>query len=219
MRSCNCSLYVAVVEHGKASAVLREAKKHGVRGGTIVYGKGTSPSHILHFLEVYEIKREVLMMVVPQELDLKIHRELTKKFRFDGKNRGFSFSIPLAGLMGTHIPTFEEEIEEGSGDLDFDYEAIFVVVERGKGEDIIDYATSAGARGATIIAARGSGIHEKETLFNITIEPEKEIVMMLVNKENSDQIAKKIDEEVNLDDPGAGILFILPVSRTSGLLK
>ena len=133
-------------------------------------------------------------------------------------NKGIAFSLPIDKIKGTHVEPSEHNMDKGR-DTMLDYEAMFVIVERGRAEEVVEYASSVGAKGATIIPARGSGIHEKETLFNITIEPEKEIVMLLVKEDKADEIAQKIDDEINLDAPGSGILFILPVSQASGLVQ
>lgn len=99
------------------------------------------------------------------------------------------------------------------------YDAIYTVVDRGKGEDVVEAASSAGSKGATIINARGSGIHEKQTLFSIAVEPEKEIVMILAEKELTDSIIAKIRETLRIDEPGAGIVFVLEVNKTYGLYR
>lgn len=97
------------------------------------------------------------------------------------------------------------------------YNAIFVVVDRGKAEAVIDAATKAGSRGATIINARGSGIHETSTLFSMAIEPEKEIVMILAQVSLTESIVSIIHERLHIDEPGQGILFTLDVNKAYGL--
>jgi nitrogen regulatory protein PII len=105
------------------------------------------------------------------------------------------------------------------GKDDMEYEVIFTIVERGLGEEVVDAATLAGARGATIINARGSGIHENIMFFSMNIEPEKEIVMTIVEREKSDNIIKSIKEAMHLDEPGKGIMFVMDVNKTSGLFR
>lgn len=100
-----------------------------------------------------------------------------------------------------------------------EYEVIFTIVERGLGENVVDAATAAGATGATIINARGSGIHEKEKFFAMDIEPEKEIVMIILNKEKTDKVVKSINGTMDIEKPGKGIIFVMDVSRTSGLVS
>jgi nitrogen regulatory protein PII len=97
------------------------------------------------------------------------------------------------------------------------YSAIFVIVDRGKAEEVVDAAKAAGARGATIMNARGSGIHETQLLFNMEIEPEKEIVLILAQKDIVEPIAASIREKMKLDEPGNGILFLLDVNKTYGI--
>jgi len=86
-------------------------------------------------------------------------------------------------------------------------------------EDVLEAAKSAGSTGGTVIHGRGSGVHEKAKLFNIEIEPEKEIVLILSETAKTDYIVEAIKEKLNIDKPGAGILFVLDVNRTSGLIS
>ena len=102
---------------------------------------------------------------------------------------------------------------------DVDYEAIFVIVEKGLAENVLDAAEAAGSRGGTVIHARGSGSREKEKIFNIEIEPEKDIVLILSKIEGLDHIVDAIEGVLNINTPGAGILFTLDVNRTLGLYE
>lgn len=99
-----------------------------------------------------------------------------------------------------------------------EYEAIFTIVNRGRGQEVMDAAQQAGARGGTIINARGSGIHETSTIFKMEIEPEKEVVLILCPTENYLAIVEKIRSDLNIDEPGGGIIFTQSVSSSFGLL-
>ena len=81
-----------------------------------------------------------------------------------------------------------------------EYEVIFTIVDRGLGEDVVDVATTAGATGATIINARGSGVHEREKFFAMDIEPEKEIVMIIINKDKTNKIIKSINDAMDIEN-------------------
>jgi nitrogen regulatory protein PII len=97
------------------------------------------------------------------------------------------------------------------------YKAIFIIVDKGKGESVVDVATDAGAKGATIINARGSGIHETSKLFNMDIEPEKEIVLILSKDEVVQPIVENLCQTLNIDEPGNGIIFVQEVHQTYGI--
>ena len=67
----------------------------------------------------------------------------------------------------------------------------------------MDAATEAGARGGTIINARGSGIHETSKLFAMEIEPEKEIVLIISEVAQAESITSAIREKMKIDEPAA----------------
>lgn len=98
-----------------------------------------------------------------------------------------------------------------------DYLAIFVVVERGKADQIVDEAKKAGAFGATVFYGRGTGEKEFKKFFNLQIESSKEIIFILTSKEDKDPIVRALVKAGNLNDPGTGILFTVPVGDLIGL--
>ena len=98
-----------------------------------------------------------------------------------------------------------------------EYQAIFTVVDKGLGQDVVDAATQVGAKGATIINSRGSGIHETSKLFNMEVEQEKEIILILAEHSILKDIVSSIREKFNIDEPGKGIIFVQEVHQTMGI--
>lgn len=84
-------------------------------------------------------------------------------------------------------------------------------------DHIVDTAKGAGATGATIIPARGSGIHEAKTFFGLTLEAQTDIIMLLVEEHLVIKILDAIKEAGEFHKPGTGIAFVLPVEHVVGL--
>jgi nitrogen regulatory protein PII len=99
----------------------------------------------------------------------------------------------------------------------FEHQAIFCIVNSGYSESVMETAKKFGARGGTVIDARGTASKEAETFFGVTVEPEKEIVMILVPTKRKDKILEALYEEVGLATAGQGIAFSLPVDAVVGL--
>lgn len=99
------------------------------------------------------------------------------------------------------------------------YEAIFCIVNAGFSEVAMDEAKRLGARGGTIMHGRGTAPKEAEKLFNITIQSEKEIVLILVPSEIKDSILKGLYHVVGLDTQAQGIAFTMPVDDVVGIGK
>ena len=100
---------------------------------------------------------------------------------------------------------------------EYTHEAIFCIVNTGYSEAVMDAAKKLGARGGTVINARGTAGKEAETFFHITIQPEKEIVMILVPIDIKDDVMHALYKEVGLDTAGQGIAFSMPVDNVVGL--
>ena len=81
----------------------------------------------------------------------------------------------------------------------------------------VDAARAVGARGGTVIQARGAGSHEAEKFFGISIQPEKEIVLILTTIETKKSIMKAVCQSAGLKTPGRGLTFSLPVDDVMGM--
>lgn len=101
--------------------------------------------------------------------------------------------------------------------MKYTHEVIFCIVNSGYSESVMDAAKKLGAGGGTVINARGTASKEAETFFHITVQPEKEIVMILVPAEIKDAVLHALYSEVGLDTAGQGIAFSVPVDSVVGL--
>jgi len=97
------------------------------------------------------------------------------------------------------------------------FNLIVTIVNKGKSEDVVKASKKAGAEGATIIFGRGQGIHEKAKIFGIQIEPEKDIILSLIEREKSDVVLQAISDAAELNKPSNGIAFVIAVDKTAGI--
>ena len=99
------------------------------------------------------------------------------------------------------------------------YEVIFAIVNSGYAEEAMDVAREQGVRGGTILHARGVAKEKEAAFFGITIHPEKEILMMVVEKDIRDKVLNALYKEMGMGKKAQGIAFSLPVSDVAGLVQ
>ena len=99
----------------------------------------------------------------------------------------------------------------------YKHEVIICIVNSGFSESVMDAARELGARGGTVIRGRGTANAEAEKLYGIAIQPEKEIVMILVEASLKNDILHALYKAVGLNTPGQGIAFAMPVEDAVGL--
>ena len=97
------------------------------------------------------------------------------------------------------------------------YNSIFIVVDKGQGASVMESANAAGAKGGTILSARGVAGGETSKIFEMEIEPEKEVVMIIASHDITDKIVDQVNKDLKLDAEGNGIIFVQSVNNVHGL--
>ena len=97
------------------------------------------------------------------------------------------------------------------------HEVIFAIVNSGFAEEAMDIAREQGVRGGTILNARGVAREKEATFFGITVHSEKEILMMVVEKDIRDKVLNALYSRMGMANKAQGIAFSLPVSDVTGL--
>ena len=99
------------------------------------------------------------------------------------------------------------------------HEVIFAIVNSGFAEEAMDVAREQGVRGGTILNARGVAREKEATFFGITVHAEKEILMMVVEKDIRDKVLNALYSRMGMANKAQGIAFSLPVSDVAGLVQ
>jgi len=100
-----------------------------------------------------------------------------------------------------------------------DFEVVFTIVNSGYAEDVMAVARAQGVRGGTILNARGVVNADAAAFFGITLHADKDVLMMVVEKQIRDNVLNAIYKEMGMDKKAKGIAFSLPVSDVAGLIQ
>lgn len=89
------------------------------------------------------------------------------------------------------------------------FKLILAFVEDSKTDVVLDAARNAGATGATVINnARGEGLNKKRTFFGLTLEVQKDVVLLMVEEHLSRHIWRQSVKWASLiRNPGRASLF------------
>lgn len=96
-----------------------------------------------------------------------------------------------------------------------DVSLITCIVEKGQADQIVRAAREAGAQGATVYYARGSGVRERLGLLGVAVEVEKEIINIAVASEQADYVFEKMYLAGQLDTPGKGFIYMTPLEKAA----
>jgi nitrogen regulatory protein PII len=88
------------------------------------------------------------------------------------------------------------------------------VVQRGAADLVVKVALEAGAQGATVFHAHGTGIRQKHLgILGLTVNTEKEIIYIVVPNEQADHLFERVFVTAKMDTPGMGILWLTRLEK------
>ena len=208
-------LIVVIVNLGKASRVLAEAKKIGITGGTISLAHGTVNSNLLRKLGLSEIRKEVLLMVLQRKHTVLTINHITDTFHLEEPNRGIIFSTPLSTVVGTHNQL--SDLHDTDPISDPTHEMFMTIVPEGDGDKVVEVVRKGGGAGGTIIPAYGAFAETVTRVFGIEINSEKDIVINLVDKQMANQIEEELTRNIHFQDSDSGIMFSVDAQNVRGI--
>lgn len=216
LKSRHLEMLVVIVEHNKASKVLHLADEKGITASVAMLGRGTASRTIFDYLGLNDKKKAVLMLFGKTEEITDLADYLVEKLEMDKPNHGIAYIESAFNVFGTEDnANGSENIKRGENM----YNAIYTIVEKGNADDVIEAAQKGGSRGGTVMHARGSGSEEARKVFNMLIEPEKEIVLIISEEAKTKDIVESIRKETGIEEQGKGIIFVTRVEQTYGLAK
>lgn len=100
------------------------------------------------------------------------------------------------------------------------FKLLIALVKDNKTDKVIAAAREAGATGTTVINnARGEGLEMSRTFLGLTLETQRDMLMLLVEEHLSRHILETISKVGEFETaPGTGIAFQLDVEDAVGVL-
>ncbi|CCZ20842.1 MAG TPA: hypothetical protein DD628_04005 [Clostridiales bacterium] len=229
-------LAVAIPRRGYGNAASEVCREYGAALPMIVRGHGTASSDIMNMFGLDEPEKDVVLCVTDGKTAPLLLEGFNKKLHFEKPGAGIAFALPLSGISravsemvstandsaekeNTAVADEKKEEEtkmETNAEIKH-YELIIVATSSGNTDIAVKAAKEAGVRGGTVLRAREAELGKK--IFGITVQPEKEIVFMLVRAEMRQDVMKAICAAVLNETGEHALTFSLPVSDVIGLHK
>lgn len=96
-----------------------------------------------------------------------------------------------------------------------DVHLITCIVQRGRADEVVQAAIAAGAEGATIHFARGTGIRQTLGLLSVAVNAEKEVITIAVSKEQLNHVFERMFIAGQIDTPGMGFMYATALEKAA----
>ena len=202
-------------------------------------GRGMANSEVLDILGIGTGDKAVICCLEPDEFVQVLFKEIRKKLRFNSPSTGIAFTIPLSAINDPILLIFQQSMQQnGKSALEqkpsalgqflsankgenmadkISHDLIIAIVNHGYSDELVNTAREAGASGGTIVNARGQAHEGAVKFFGISVQDEREMIMILSSREKKISIMQAISEAHGLNSNAQGIVFSLPVEEVMGL--
>lgn len=188
--------------------------------------QGTASSEIMDLLGLGSIDKCILLSVMPKTFADIMLTKLQGELKLNTVNSGIAFTIPLTGANSLVLRMLTENTEindalNGRKDetvmTEHNHALIAAIINRGFSEDVMEAARGAGAGGGTVLHSRQMGSEEVTSFWGLSLQEEKEIVLILAETKKKVDIMREISEKCGMHSDAKGLVLSLPVDSVMGL--
>jgi nitrogen regulatory protein PII len=200
-------------------------------------GSGTASSEIINLLGIGATVKAVFFCLAQSADTPHIIHEVRQALGARSAGAGIAFTVPLGGVTARIFAMFEEAAlqaaaetrdsrEDGDKDpqedrsvkaIEINNGMIVSILNHGNSDAFMTAARKAGARGGTVISARGISQEVMKKFFGISVQDEKEIIIILADKDTVVPIMDAVKTGFGPSSKAAGVIFSLPVDRVMSL--
>ena len=185
-------------------------------------GRGTAVSDSIDLLGIGSSDKAVIFCLEQKAKIPELMGEIRKKIGANRSGVGIAFTIPLSAINNPILGAFgnivEEEKKEGENKSQgYPHALIYSVINRGHTDEFMKTAREAGASGGTVLSARYKDHEGTVKFFGISVQEEREIILMMTSNSKKESILKALSESHGLYSTSQGLIFSLPVERAMSL--
>ena len=220
-----------ILDRSKSKYISEIMDDSHVRFHFVCQGRGTASSDVLDLLGIGFSEKAVVICLEQNLMVPILIKRVSKSLGLNNPGAGIAFTVPLSGINKPILQVFkdsihknisEEEKKETRDGKDTNmskknHDLIVVVTNQGYSDELMSCAKEAGASGGTVINARGMMHQGPVKVFGITVQEEKEIILILTNRNKKVSIMQAVSQNFGLATEARSIVFSLPADNITGL--
>ncbi|MDR2601330.1 MAG: hypothetical protein LBC53_02605 [Spirochaetaceae bacterium] len=221
-------LVIFIVDWSKIKKLNAAFQKENERFRYVCKGLGTASSEVLDLLGIGSIEKAVIICIEEEDAVPGLLRDIGGKLGLQNRGAGIAFTIPFSSVNAAMLNIFKYTQngapEEGAAlegekkvPEEIKYDLIVAILNQGYSDEFMTVAREAGAGGGTVISARGLSDSGTKKIFGISIQDEKEVIIVLSTRAKKTPIMSAVSKSHGEGAKAQGLIFSLPVDAISGV--
>ena len=215
-------LFVAILNQSASDKAIRILSSSGVTMCLVTIGHGTAVTQRLSYFGLDDSEKDVVLSTMPLCLSGQMVEKFEKSLSLKKPGNGLVFTVPIGHVADARSDkcmrgNTQPEVGGCSMKEEIKHELIIAITNRGYTDDVMEAARASKATRGTVIHARRVAIQEAEKFFGVSLQPEKELVLILSVSESRQAIMQSIAENTGMHTDAKTVVFSMPVSDVRGL--
>jgi nitrogen regulatory protein PII len=216
---------ITIIDYSHIEAAEEHYRHYGIPINIVTHGYGAAKPELYNMLGFGEHKKAIFVSIITENMASKLLNKLAEDFHLKTPGKGIAFTLPINGISNVlnqlcmisdrNIP-IESEVHSMSQSEE--HNLILTIVNHGYYDQIIEAVRAAGAKGGTLLHGRGVSNEETAKFLGITIQPEKDVLLIIVSNKIKQQVMESINRTAGIATSGHGICISLPINSALGLL-
>lgn len=180
---------------------------------------GTAVKSMLELLGIDSSERRVMMNIADGDQTKNLIAKMKQGIHLGVPGHGIVLAVPIKSIGGGKTVEYlkgDGRSAKYSPPAQYLNELIIAIANVGHTDDVMNAARAAGARGGTVIHAKGTGINDVQKFMSVSIADEKEIILIVSPAAVKSEIMSSILKKAGPDTESGAIVFSLPVSEAAG---
>lgn len=217
-------LMVTIADRTKAVQSMSFFRNKGAFLSLSSWGRGTASNEIMDILGISEKAKVVVFSLVPRSWIPSLITQISDGMQMRRAGRGIVFTVPLSAVNQGVPARYREIMSEKKNEervmytpSEKTYELIIVCAEDGLADAVMNAVRSAGARGGTVLKARGTIDENTESFFGLKLYEEMEILAIVVERALKLPVMRAASTVLSEKSPERSCVFSIPVSDIVGI--
>jgi hypothetical protein len=221
-------LVIFIVDWSKIKIISTIFSQSNLRYHFVCKGAGTASSEILDILGIGATNKAVILCLEQDVMIPSLMNEVGRKLGLNHPGTGIGFSIPLSAINNPILKLIaadtasamnagEHEAGKDEKQMDRKFDLIISILNQGYSDEFMTIARGAGAGGGTVINARGLSKTGPAKIFGISVQNEKEVIIILTTREKKEPIMEAVSKSHGQNSKAEGIVFSVPADNITGI--
>ena len=209
-------ILTTIVDRGDGFELTRLYRRSEVKLHMQIAANGTASSELLNTLGLTHNERDLLMSIAPESC---VDALLSKLDEYRGilSVKGLAFTIDMTAASGAMAIALAATPPENEGGYimhnEKEFNLVFAAVNQGYTDEVMHTACEAGATGGTVVRGRWVGRHHLEHFHGITLQDEKELLLIVCARDKRNAIMDAITKEHGLSTEQQALVWSVPIDN------